>query len=252
MYIRTEITDYYKLITSTPFYKDGDTHRIAEDTIHSIISDTRYELIDRSETYSQSEPRRELMSIFEEYSQKLLDLRLDNDDVKHWLSNRKSNPSIIAYQKILEDFRIALIPYQVNDTLPPYIYRPSYEQQEDAINATDYQTQDDVREKGKPISMDILTQEVLNKDNPFADVSINDQQFIYASDDGTFQTLSFVTNNTLTKNSTDEEAYLSLRPGFKIAKSFDRTEQNTGVVLIDDTLSTMLTQDTDDRTYVHI
>lgn len=100
----------------------------------------------------------------------------------------------------------------------------------------------------QPVSSEI----VLNHNNPFADISIKEQSFIYGSVLGQFETLGLTTSHTLTKIAKDtERSYLALQPGFKIKRSKHIEKQKKQDVIFDDTLTTEIAQD-DENIYVYI
>lgn len=92
---------------------------------------------------------------------------------------------------------------------------------------------------------------ILNKNNPFADVTIKDRQFLYPNSSGDYETLVFATGNTLTKVSTFDGAVLALQPGFKITKTSDRSIGKT-TVYMDDTISTPIIPDTSELDIVYL
>lgn len=100
----------------------------------------------------------------------------------------------------------------------------------------------------QPVSSEV----VLNHNNPFADISIKEQSFIYGSVLGQFESLGLTTSHTLTKVAKDmEKSYLALQPGFKIKRSKHIEKQEKQDVIFDDTLTTEVAQN-DDNIYVYI
>lgn len=98
----------------------------------------------------------------------------------------------------------------------------------------------------------VSSEVVLNHNNPFADISIKEQSFIYGSVLGQFESLGLTTSHTLTKVAKDtEKSYLALQPGFKIKRSKHIEKQEKQDVIFDDTLTTEVAQN-DDNIYVYI
>ena len=96
-------------------------------------------------------------------------------------------------------------------------------------------------------------QPVLNHRNPFADISIKEQTFIYGSTYGQFESLKMVTSHILTKNETNENSgFIEMKPGFKIVKEHGESlnDQNPRVSF-DDTLSSAIAEE-NDECYVYI
>ncbi len=93
---------------------------------------------------------------------------------------------------------------------------------------------------------------VLNHNNPFADVSIKEQHFVYGSVMGQFEALGLTTSHTVTKQAKDlQRSYFVLQPGFKIKKEKLDNMKQTQDVLFDDTISTEIVQQ-DNNIYVYI
>lgn len=81
---------------------------------------------------------------------------------------------------------------------------------------------------------------VLNHQNPFADVVIENQSFLYPSKDG-YQTLQFATNNHFGQHESDQGDIYALTPGFKVSKQDSRV--NVTTILANDSVSTPLPQE---------
>ena len=96
------------------------------------------------------------------------------------------------------------------------------------------------------------SQKVLNRKNPFADISIKEQSFIYGSSYGQFETLRMTTSHMVTKVENDTEtSFISMQPGFKIQKEHDCIVKESPSVIFDDTLSSKMADD-DEECYVYI
>ena len=78
---------------------------------------------------------------------------------------------------------------------------------------------------------------VLNHQNPFADVVIENQSFLYPSKNG-YQTLQFATNNHFGKHESEQGEIYALTPGFKVGKQESRV--NVTTILANDSVSTPL------------
>ncbi len=81
---------------------------------------------------------------------------------------------------------------------------------------------------------------VLNHRNPFADVVIENQSFLYPSKSG-YQTLQFATNNHFGKHESNQGDIYALTPGFKVSKQESRV--NVTTILANDSVSTPLPQE---------
>ena len=97
-----------------------------------------------------------------------------------------------------------------------------------------------------------IEEKVLNRNNPFADITIKSQRFIYGSNMGQFDALGLTTSRTITAiPKTTETSYIVSQPGFKIKRLKSLDEQSTTDMLFDNTLTTELIQD-DENIYVYI
>lgn len=90
---------------------------------------------------------------------------------------------------------------------------------------------------------------VLNKRNPFANVAIQDQAFLYPGRKG-YEVLSFTTNRHFIKKETDEGDYYAIVPGFKVAKQHNRNKVDA--IVASDSVSTLLPEQKDDKRIVYI
>lgn len=77
--------------------------------------------------------------------------------------------------------------------------------------------------------------QMLHKDNPFSDVTLENQKYLYPDESGMFKTLSFKNGNLLKKISYNEDDYLAAIPQFVIEKTTDRTTSN--MIELDESIS---------------
>ena len=78
---------------------------------------------------------------------------------------------------------------------------------------------------------------VLNHQNPFADVVIENQSFLYQYKNG-YPTLQFATNNLFGNHESEQGEIYALTPGFKVGKQESRV--NVTTILANDSVSTPL------------
>lgn len=90
---------------------------------------------------------------------------------------------------------------------------------------------------------------VLNKRNPFADVAIQDQSFLYPSKNG-YETLSFTTNRHFIHKETEDGDIYAVVPGFKVSKQKSRERVDT--IIATDSVSTLLPETKDNKRIVYI
>lgn len=90
---------------------------------------------------------------------------------------------------------------------------------------------------------------VLNKRNPFADVEIKDQSFLYPSKNG-YDVLAFMTNRHLVRKEYDDKEVHVVVPGFKVSRQKSREYVNT--IVASDSVSTPLPEVQDEVQLVYI
>ena len=90
---------------------------------------------------------------------------------------------------------------------------------------------------------------VLNKRNPFADVEIKDQSFLYPSKNG-YDVLAFTTNRHLVRKEYEDKDVHVVVPGFKVSRQKSREYVNT--IVASDSVSTPLPEVQDEVQLVYI
>lgn len=90
---------------------------------------------------------------------------------------------------------------------------------------------------------------VLNKRNPFADVEIKDQSFLYPSKNG-YYVLAFTTNRHLVRKEYEDKDVHVVVPGFKVSRQKSREHVNT--IVASDSVSTPLPEVQDEVQLVYI
>ena len=90
---------------------------------------------------------------------------------------------------------------------------------------------------------------VLNKRNPFADVEIKDQSFLYPSKNG-YDVLAFTTNRHLVRKEYEDKDVHVVVPGFKVSRQKSREHVNT--IVVSDSVSTPLPEVQDEVQLVYI
>lgn len=92
-------------------------------------------------------------------------------------------------------------------------------------------------------------QVVLNKRNPFADVSISTQAFLYPGTKG-YETLAFATNRHLVRKETEDGVFYAVVPGFKVTKTNEREQPDT--IIASDSVSTKLPEKESEKRVVYL
>ena len=93
------------------------------------------------------------------------------------------------------------------------------------------------------------TRTVLNKRNPFADVAIQNQSFLYPSKKG-YEVLSFTTNKHFIHKETEDGDLYAVVPGFKVSKQ--KSRENVNTIIATDSVSTLLPETKENKRIVYI
>ena len=91
--------------------------------------------------------------------------------------------------------------------------------------------------------------EVLNKNNPFAAVSITNQSFLYPSKNG-YKTLTFTTNRHFIKKELDDGLIYATVPGFKVSRHTSRDHIET--MIASDSVSSPLPEISNEKKLIYI
>lgn len=255
-------TMYNDLVT-VPFYKTNDGYQYASFVLGSEDNKaTVTQFLEDPKKYGPQEPDGEeaaIAALFRDVIGELSRIKVSDEALTAWVTFQKKQDGVLKYHQILERLReeIALITFtfsvKAQDAKDPVLE----EGQKHAVMKCRYWGQDvfcadrsSIWEESckEKVSSDI----VLNHNNPFADISIKEQQFIYGSIMGQFETLHLSTSLSLTKVPKDtERSYMVLQPGFKIKKAKTIGENKTQSVMFDDTLTTEIAQK-DNNVYVYL
>lgn len=92
---------------------------------------------------------------------------------------------------------------------------------------------------------------VLNRNNPFSDVSIKSQQFFYKTADGGTETLFFNTGNIVEKSDHNGKSLFTMRPGFSVTKEHGVVQKPMQKVTFSNTITEPVVAD-EDHIYIHI
>lgn len=257
----------YDEICNIPFYKTEDGYQYAayllddEERVtltHAFLENQNPD--DYFEGLGGQPEKETIQGIFRKSIEKLSEIKVSEESLTAWITFQKEREGILEYHRCIEDLyeQIVLSVFTMKamtdekDTEETPKENPTnriicrYAKNE--VWCEDARKAWEDLHKAGGASADL----VLNHNNPFADISIQEQQFIYGSIMGQFETLGLTTSHTLTRVAKDtERSYIALQPGFKIKKSKGMTSKKKQDILFDDTLTTEITQN-DDNVYVYI
>ena len=251
-------------LTNMPFYKVDGGYKYGGRLLHSEEKCPYLSLFLNDETQVEHFGDISLNTSLKQQIDRLCDLFVSDESLDVWNISHKATDDIKAYhtqmQKIKELLFAAMITNDVSD-----LNKRDYNSNE--IDDYKYYANDDMCqmmtvgrscivlqpfETEKQSTNSNSGQTVLNHKNPFADISIKEQSFVYGSSFGQFETLQMVTSHMLTKVENDTEtSFITMQPGFKIQKDRDCIAKECPSVIFDDTISSKLTED-ENECYVYI
>lgn len=214
-----------------PFAKTDDGYRFAYWV---------YELNDSENKHielEESPHAKEAMQLLEKAKEDLMAILVTEDDYLGWTVHKKEAGGISQYHKVIHDLSIALLMLTIDCTA-------------DTIT----------EEKHKPekffynmikINSNNGTKQVLNRHNPFADVTIKSQQFFYKTADGSTETLFFNTNDIVEKTDKNGKDMLTMRPGFSVTKEHGVVQKPMQKVTFANSITEPIVGD-EEHIYIHI
>lgn len=200
-----------------------------------------YDLNDTDENYADlltSNHGEEAVKLLDEAKEKLKELVITEDDYLQWSVYKKEADTIKQYHKIIHDLSIALIMLVIDE-------RP------EKIKGMSHESSDVFRVNEKKEQNSGNKRKILNRHNPFADVTIKSQQFYYKTESGETETLFFSTNNIVEKVEKNGRSILTMHPGFTVAKEHDVVRQPMQKITFSNSITEPII-DNDDHIYVHI
>lgn len=248
----------YKELKNIPFYKTERGYQYAayllDDPQKSMYAKA---LLDGDPNGAGLDERsgQKLKKDLQDTVETLTSILISDDDLNKWITFQEECGGVKAYHQCLEKFQDSIVCL----SLEKLLNLDDTESENRSDEYFQYSTGEVLYADIAKIweEENIATQKcangmVLNHNNPFADISIEEQSFIYGSNYGQFERIGLTTSHTMTKVAKDtEKSYLVLQPGFKIKKLKNTAGTKNADVLFDDTFTTELTQ-TDTNVYVYI
>lgn len=162
---------------------------------------------------------------------------VDEDDYLAWTVHKKEAGGVLQYHKVIHDLSISLMMLTIN--IDAKTISGNTHWTEDVLYAV----------KSQQKSND--WKHVLNRSNPFADVTIKSQQFFYKAGDGSTETLFFNTNNIVEKVDKNGRDMLTMRPGFSVTKEHGVAQKPMQKVTFANSITEPVVGD-EDHIYIHI
>lgn len=197
-----------------------------DDYIHDRKTDHQY-IYDRTGIIITKDDANDIIKQTKQIENTLKEYKISKYEFDQYLNTNKKSDAIIKYFDLLTDLkltwmRLADIPSQRYSGI-------NHENIEH--NKVDQDLEQET--KNKHI--------ILNHRNPFSDVIIDTQTYLYPNETGEYTRLSFTTNYKATVVSSGDQQNATLIPNFEINKqALDTTNIDKTTIVFDDTLATDL------------
>ena len=264
----------YEELKTIPFYRTEKGYQYAAYLLGSHSASAVQAILKETEEPEGEEPpldidevkRDAARPVVKDAMERLTSLVVSDIDLTAWLTFEKAQGAVLEYQEIMEALRTRLMWITFNIEFVQEGHR-ALTVEEETRGLVEQKTKTDKKCIYGGSTIQVLDADalyeaikdgmsksddmVLNRNNPFADISIKDQQFLYGSIMGQFESLGLTTSHVLTKvPKTTEQSYLVLQPGFKIRKSKDLVSDKKSI-LFDDTLTSRIVED-DSNLYIYL
>lgn len=228
----------YKKLSLMAFVQDGDAYIVDENNILKIEDEIK-DYCQAVKNYVTGvvgypyarEAADNLLEAYEQFKTSLRALRLPVNEVRLYQHKNTKGEGIEEYERIKNRLKYAMVPMlhqRLNYGRKPYPL---------------------ISENGPAQAGNQKT--ILNHNNPFADITIENQSFIYPGDDGTYQTLQFHTGYTMSKVEDETSCAVVLQPDFKISKTEDRDIVHNTITM-DNTITTKLPDKQGEQELIYI
>ena len=234
----------YKKLSLMAFVQDGDAYIVDENSILKIEDElkdycqaVKHYVGDEFSVAAGYPYAREaadnLLEAYEQFKTSMRALRLPVNEVRLYQRKNTKGEGIEEYEQIKSRLKYAMVPMlhqrqTFGDRRQPYPL---------------------IRENGPAQTGNQKT--ILNHNNPFADITIENQSFIYPGDDGTYQTLQFHTGYTMSKVEDETSCAVVLQPDFKISKTEERDIVHNTITM-DNTITTRLPDKQGEQELIYI
>lgn len=214
-----------------PFAKTDDGYRFAYWVYDLNDSEEKHRALEESEN---GKAAAELLA---KAKAELEAIVVTEDDYLGWTVHKKEGGGIARYHKVIQDLSIGLLMLTINMTAEQ-IAQNQHKKEDMFYSVLRHQSTD-------------TSKRVLNRNNPFADVTIKSQQFFYKSSDGSTETLFFNTNNIVEKTDKNDRNMLTMRPGFSVTKEHGVMQRPMQKVTFANSVTEPIVGD-EDHIYIHI
>ena len=216
-------------LSTVAFYRSNSYYVIDENSLNHALSRAK-DLFDRVDGIYQDTPEfKQAKNDFQTFKQKMLATKIPAKEFESYLNTHVKSKTIINFLKLRDSLTLIFLPFISFDYPDTVVDHDQLDHQKD-------ETPDDY---------------VLNHHNPFADVKIDNQAFLYPDLEGNFHTLAFNNGMTLTCVQNANGNSLALRPNFKVAKS-KKIIDLSQPMNVDDSVSSLLPEKRDQHVLYYL
>lgn len=215
-----------------PFAKVDDGYRFAS-WIYELNNTEK-----QQQEILESPHGEEAVKLLEKARADLAQVVVSEDDYLGWTVHKKNTGGIAQYHKIIQDLSDALLLLVIDQDVESVIKTEQRHPENYFYHVYHTSSGGDAKQ-------------VLNRNNPFADVTIKSQQFFYKTGDGDTETLFFNTNNVVEKVDRQERVMLTMHPGFSVTKEHGAVKVPMQKVTFASSLTEPIAGD-EDHIYIHI
>lgn len=216
-------------LSTVAFYRSNSYYVIDENSLNHALIRAK-DLFDRVDGIYQDTPEfKQAKNDFQTFKQKMLATKIPVKEFESYLNTHVKSKTIINFLKLRDSLTLIFLPFISFDY-------PDTVSDHDQLDHQKDETPDDY---------------VLNHHNPFADVKIDNQAFLYPDLEGNFHTLAFNNGMTLTCVQNANGNSLALRPNFKVAKS-KKIIDLSQPINVDDSVSSLLPEKRDQHVLYYL
>lgn len=197
-----------------------------DDYIHDRKIDHQY-VYDRTGLTITKDDAKDIIKQTKQIENALKDYKISKYEFDQYLNTNKKSDAIIKYFDLLTDLKLTWM--RLVDVQSQRYSGINYE------NIKHNKGDQDLKQETKNKHI------ILNHRNPFSDVIIDTQTYLYPNENGEYTRLSFTTNYKATVVSSGDQQNATLIPNFEINKqALDATNIDKTPIVFDDTLATDL------------
>ncbi len=218
-------------LKKVPFAKTEEGYRFAE-WVYDLDNDE-----DSREKLRECDHGKEAVTFFDTAKKALEKIVVTEKEYLNWTVHKKESGGVKQYHDIIRELGMRLLMLTIDETADDIL-------KEEHLGAETLYTMNHNESENK-------TKCVLNRHNPFADVTIKSQQFYYKTASGGTETLFFNTNNIVEKKDKNGTDMLTMRPGFTVSKEHGVVQKPMRKVTFSNSITEPIVGD-EEHIYVHI